>query len=669
MELQESILNHFLDALLQPAIVVDKAGNISFINESGKSLFGWDTNELLGKSFSAIFLAESPLRVKTEIQQRIVDLQQWSGEFEINRQNGSPLPVMICMSKLPTFDSIYDKALLLFSDLTHLKTREMELAEREALFSSFFYNSTIGIYRTTPAGQVLVANPALIQMLGYDSFEDIASINLDKTGFTPDSPRAEFMTLIEREGAIRGRETYWTRKNGSTVYLRESAVSIRDKAGHILYYEGTVEDITDKRLAEQKLQIREKYLSNLNQIKNLALKAQEPNELFEVLSEKLTELLDADNCYITFWDEDKNKTVPFYASNMPAGAYRNQSKHSDEITMTESVLRAGKTLIAEDVFNTPYLSKKIASQFPNKSLLAVPMISSNKKLGAILVGYNKPHVFTDEQVYYTEMAAKEILLIVDKIKRTEELRANELKLRQMNAEKDKLFSIISHDLRSPFSAILGLSEALTEDIEYFTQDQIITYTASIHQSAQSAYRLIENLLAWSNLGRGKFNPVWTSEQLWLIVEEIMQVLVHAADKKDIELNAEIDHHIILKTDKNMLMTILRNLVSNAIKFTQRGGKVLLKAITDESGRILIYCIDTGIGMRQEVVDNIFNFTDNTSSRGTENETGTGLGLVLCKEFAEKLNGTIKVESKPGEGSKFILILPPQKKLPSAKTSP
>jgi PAS domain S-box-containing protein len=656
MELQESNLNHFLDALLQPAIVVDKAGNISFINESGKSLFGWDTNELSGKSFSAIFLAERPLSVKTEIQQRIAELQQWSGEIEINRQNGSLLSAMICMSKFPTLNSDNDKALLLFSDLTRLKTRENELAEREARFRSFYDNSTICIYRTTPAGQVLMANPALIQMLGYDSFEDLTSINLEETGFAVDSPRADFIALIEQEGSIRGRETYWTRKNGSKVYLRESAVGIRDKAGKVMYYEGTVEDITDRRIIEQKLQIRDKYLSNINEINILALSAREPNELFEVLSAKLTELLDADNCYITFWDEDKNRTVPFYASNMPAEAYRNQSTDADEITMTESVLRAGHVLMAEDVFNTPYLSKKIAAQFPNKSLLAVPMISNDKKLGAILVGYNNPHVFTDEEVYYTDMAAKEISLIVDKIKRLEDLRVNEQKLRQMNAEKDKLFSIISHDLRSPFSAILGLSEALTEDIDYFTQDQIITYTASIHQSA---YRLIENLLAWSNLGSGKFKPVLTEEQLWLIVDEIMQTLVHTADNKDIELKTEVDHRITLKTDANMLMTILRNLVSNAIKFTPRGGKVMLKATQADGGETIIYCIDSGIGMKQELIDNLFRFTENTSSRGTENEAGTGLGLVLCKEFAQKLHGTIKVESKPGEGSKFILILPPQ----------
>ncbi len=659
MELKESNINHFLDALQQPAIVADKAGNISFINKSGKSLFGWDMNELLGKSFSAIFLTESPLSAKNELQQRIAELQQWSGEIEVNRKNGSLLPAMLCLSKYPAPDNDNDKALLLFSDLTHLKTRENELAEREARFRSFYDNSTIGIYRTTPAGQVLMANPALIQMLGYDSFEDLASINLEETGFTVDSPRAEFIALIEQKGSVRGRETYWTRKNGSKVYLRESSVGIRDKAGKVIYYEGTVEDITDKRLAEQKLQIREKYLSNINAINILALNAQEPIELFEILSAKLTELLDADNCYITFWDEDKNKTMPFYASNMSAEEYKSQSTAADEITMTESVLRAGHALIAEDVFNTPYLSKNIAAQFPNKALLAVPMISNSKKLGAILVGYNNPHVFTEEEVYYTDVAAKEISLIVDKIRRLEELKVSEQKLRQMNAEKDKLFSIIAHDLRSPFSAILGLSEVLAENLDYFTEDQVKTYASTIHQSSQNAFRLIDNLLTWSNLGRGKFKPVWTQDQLWLIVDEIMQPLLQAADNKDIELKSEVDHHISLKTDTNMLMTILRNLVSNAIKFTPRGGKVLLKATQGDGGETIIYCIDSGIGMKQELIGNLFRFTENTSSQGTENEMGTGLGLVLCKEFAEKLNGSIKVESKPGEGSKFMLILPPQ----------
>ncbi len=520
----------------------------------------------------------------------------------------------------------------------------------------FFTNSTIGIYRSTPEGRVLVANPALVTMLGYDSEEELLAINLESKGFSNDSPRALFKQMMEREGFIKGYETLWIKKNGEQIYLRESAVANRDEKGTIRFYDGIVEDITEQKITVQKLRTREKFLSDLNEINALALNANNTTELFSILSEKLTKALQADHCYITFWNDEKNQTVPFFATHMGHDDYQNQKREENEVTLTESVMKAGRPIIVEDVFNTPHLSKSIALQFPNKSLLGIPLIANNKKLGAILAGFVAHHTFSQEEVNYGNQAAKQIALIITKIQSMAELREAAAKLEQLNAEKDKLFSVISHDIRSPLSAVLGLSEVLSDDLEFLDSQRIRLYANSINKSAHNLYRLVENLLAWSNMQRGAIKPDFVRHNLNLIIEEVLELVKPSAEQKELSIQTELNGHIKLVTDYNLLMTILRNLLTNAIKFTPKSGSINLKVLKTNT-EIVIECQDTGVGMSQEQLSELFSFKSSKSTPGTEKEQGTGLGLVLCHEFSQILGGSMRVESEINVGSRFILHLP------------
>ena len=229
-------------------------------------------------------------------------------------------------------------------------------------------------------------------------------------------------------------------------------------------------------------------------------------------------------------------------------------------------------------------------------------------------------------------------------------------LNELNASKDKFFSIIAHDLKNPFNTIIGFSEMLNEEIKSGDSTRIEKYSGMINTSAVQTLRLLENLLEWAKSQTGKilFNPIPIN--LSGLFNEEFSMLNDMATGKNIELKSSFPDDLTVLADKNMLKTILRNLISNAIKFTHKNGKVEVKAIIDNK-QVEISVSDSGIGMTKETMAKLFRIDANLSTRGTENEKGTGLGLFLCKEFVEKHGGKIWVESESGKGSIFKFVLP------------
>jgi PAS domain S-box-containing protein len=247
-----------------------------------------------------------------------------------------------------------------------------------------------------------------------------------------------------------------------------------------------------------------------------------------------------------------------------------------------------------------------------------------------------------------------ILIILNDIT---EQRKNVNQLKELIATKDKFFSIIAHDLKNPFHQILGFAELLLSEIENYDKKQILKIAKYISTSAKNGYKLLENLLDWarSQTGALKYSP--EKLNLFEIVRNEFSQLSSFALKKDITLINEISAHskFIVFSDKEMLQTIFRNLISNAIKFTFQGGKVSVW-VTEEKLKYKILISDSGIGIHPSQISKIFKIDETTSTAGTDNETGTGLGLILCKEFVEKNGGEISVESKVGVGSIFCFTL-------------
>jgi signal transduction histidine kinase len=233
---------------------------------------------------------------------------------------------------------------------------------------------------------------------------------------------------------------------------------------------------------------------------------------------------------------------------------------------------------------------------------------------------------------------------------------SEIRLHQLNVDKDRFISILGHDLKNPFNNILGFSKILTDEIESLNKEEIKDIAKKINKSAQITNKLLEDILMWARTQQGviPFNPQNLSFSD--ICKNVFDVLKLNADAKNITLINFTEDHIKVFADIDMLKTVLRNLVSNAIKFTNSGGKISVSGEQTNSS-ITILVSDNGIGIELDSLAKLFDISEVLTTKGTAKETGTGLGLLLCKEFVEKHGGKIWVESEVGKGSDFKFTLP------------
>ena len=236
------------------------------------------------------------------------------------------------------------------------------------------------------------------------------------------------------------------------------------------------------------------------------------------------------------------------------------------------------------------------------------------------------------------------------------LEAQRRALKEINATKDKFFSVIGHDLRGPFTVLLGFAEILADPTRDLTPEQRQRFAALIYQSARNAYNLLENLLDWARWQRGVMESNPCKIDLQHAVEETLGLLTQTADNKKIALVREIPADTFVIADANMLSTIVRNLISNALKFTPEGGLVTVRAATDAQS-VVVSVADTGAGIGPGEQAHIMRGSNPLSTKGTDGETGTGLGLLLCREFTSRQGGEFWLDSEVGRGSTFFFSLP------------
>ncbi len=238
------------------------------------------------------------------------------------------------------------------------------------------------------------------------------------------------------------------------------------------------------------------------------------------------------------------------------------------------------------------------------------------------------------------------------------------KLTQLNATKDKFFSIIAHDLKNPISSFRDTTAYLSDNYDEISEDEIIELIQLTRQSAEVVFSLLNDLLDWSRSQRGVIQYNQADTDIFMLSENVISILKPIAQKKNIILENNIPQNTIASIDVYMILTVMRNLLSNAIKFTSLEGKCSFNSeLLPEENLIKVTLVDTGIGIPPEKIGNLFKIDKSFTTPGTDNELGTGLGLILCKEFVEKNGGNIWVESEIGVGSKFIFTVsavnPPQ----------
>lgn len=299
----------------------------------------------------------------------------------------------------------------------------------------------------------------------------------------------------------------------------------------------------------------------------------------------------------------------------------------------------------------------ILSSFYDKSIISiifnVLILLAIFSLGFLVSNILNIKKVNNLQTVLSKRISSQGINIIEERNRTRK-KTEELKL--LNATKDKFFSIIAHDLKNPFNSLLGFSDLLKNDFDQLEKEDMRRFINIIHDSSKHGFNLLENLLQWSRAQTGNIEYFPRLMNIHRLISDCIDIYQNNADKKNIQVYNDIPEELVLLGDKEMLSTVFRNLISNSIKFTGQNGKVKIKVVKN-SKRAIISVIDTGVGVPEEKISSLFKIDVQHSTLGTNNEKGTGLGLILCKEFVEKHGGKIKVESERKNGSEFKVILP------------
>ena len=237
-----------------------------------------------------------------------------------------------------------------------------------------------------------------------------------------------------------------------------------------------------------------------------------------------------------------------------------------------------------------------------------------------------------------------------------QLKTSEEELKSTNSSKDKFFSIIAHDLRSPFSSLLSFSEFLIEDIDELSKEDIKSFAEKIHDSAKNVFTLLENLLQWSRIQSGKIPYQPSSFNISFKINQVIELLSDNAANKKIHIINEASPNAVVFADEDMIFSVIQNLLSNAIKFTNERGSIVFRSLIKASS-IDISVTDTGVGIKEEDLPKLLRLDIHHTTYGTKDEKGSGLGLIICKEMIERNRGKIHVESKVGVGTTFTFTLP------------
>lgn len=633
--------SQLFDAITDPVFIHDLEANFLLVNQTAAKTLGYTREEFSRMNILDIIPDENKANIKATTEQ-LKNEGEITFEYQLRKKNGGLLPVEF-HSKVFEYDG-KPAIINIARDLTERKRLEQELRKNEEKFRSIFNSINDSIF----------IHPQLKE--GFGTFEDVNEAAAQKYGYTKPEllkmnaidlspPKKEFKLtdeekrneLIENKKVI---EAIQVTKAGKKIPVEISLNKLM--INNRLMTVSVVRDITERKKAEEKLNSLNRELRDANNELDTA------NEELVTANEELyntNEKLQKTNETL---DAERNQ-FGYLLNSIPENIYV-ACKKSYEIVfanqhLTDSI---GRNILGEKCYKALRGKKTPCDVCPIDQIFSrdEPVFREmhNDKL-------NKDFYHVDRAIKWMDGrdARFQIAIDITKIKEAER------QLEALNATKDKFMSIISHDLKSPFNTILGFSDMLIDKLKTDNLEQYQSLAETIKDSSYNAFKLLENLLQWSRAQIGKidFNPV--TLPLNSLAYEAITLTAENAKKKKIELLNEVPKSINAEADENMLNTVLRNLISNAIKFTPRGGTVKVKA-QPEGANVRISVADTGVGMKQSQIDNLFRINKKVSTFGTEQEQGTGLGLLICNEFVEKHGSRLTVNSEVNKGTEFSFYL-------------
>ena len=506
--------------------------------------------------------------------------------------------------------------LSIIKDITIHKMAEEALAKEQFLINALMNNLSDHVYFKDRDSRFIRINKSLALSFGLDD-PALAEGKTDFDFFTREHAQQAFEDeqAIVRTGQLLNTEEKETHPNRPDTWVSTIKLPLTDNNGNIIGTFGISRDVTKRKQAEEEL-AQEQYLMRTlmdNLPDHIYFKDHESH--FLRVNKALAQFLGLNDPAQAI----KKTDFDFFTGEHAQQAYEDEQK----------IIRTGQLLSTEE--------KETHHDRPDTWVSTIKLPLSDKD-GNIIGTFGISRDITKNKLAEEEIKLKNELLQI------------------INSEKDKFFSILAHDLRGPLSAFVSATQIIAEEIQTMGIEEIKEITLSMKTSATNIYSLLENLLEWSRLRRGVMDFIPEKINLKKKIEECVAVLSESARKKGIEILISIPEVIDVLADSLMFDTVIRNLISNAIKFTPVGGKVTLTAGYIEDHTVEIKISDSGIGMTPELKDKLFLLNEKTSRKGTEGEPSTGLGLLLCKEFIEKHNGKIRVESEVGKGSTFSFTI-------------
>ncbi len=654
--IKETNFNSFCETLNSVFYLYNlKTSRIDFIGETVETLLGYSSADFKKLGFEKIFTKSVTLENSLSHASAVDGLaDEINKRHLVKMKNGNTKWIEDFSLKIKNQDLLQDYIVGILADINPIKEYMTVLSNENNTFYSVLDSTDIMFGLIDRNGRIIYANKKILEVTGYSNEDILGKPWYDFLSSQNLHEGEEVMKRLHNND-IEGLSSFENRmvtKSGEEIIIQWHNSALRNSTGDIVSVLSSGIDVTQKKKDENVQQI-------ISEILEIANSEGDLNELFKYIHYSVGKLMPVENFYIALYDRENSMiSFPYFIDKIDKSA---PSKRFGK-GLTEYVLTTGKPTLIDKEFDDKLVSEGSAELLGSQSAiwLGVPLKIQNSTVGVLAVqDYENAGTYTEKDKDILEMISYPISRAIERKK--VEIERNQLisKLKDLNASKDKLFSLISHDLRSPFNSLLGFSEILNTEYDTLTQEEIKEYLRVIYDASKNLYGMTNNLLQFSRFQMGRFDFTPERINLFKIINRSLSLLKGNALKKQLSLTVDVNKELFVNADVDMVNSIVQNLVSNAIKFTNRGGDIgVFASITGNGAEKFVEVVikDTGIGLSSEDIDKIFN-DEIFSNPGTEREYGTGLGLLLVKEFVEKNGGQVKIESKLNNGTSFIFTLP------------
>jgi len=631
-------------------LILLKDEQIKYSNKNFADMLGYSINEITELGLCEVIAPNDLERVLERSKKRLRgETVPTQYEIElIHKDNKTIIPVSVSVGVIGSGTEKFQFVIVRdISDKIEIENKFVRELQLQQYFMDYLPDS---IYFKDIDSRFIKANKATLTKMGLSSFDEL----LGKTDFDIFCDEHAQLAKKDEEEIIKSRTSIINKiekeiwRDGKVTWASTTKIPLIDENDVVYGTFGITRDITELKKAEDIKDALFKISTAVTSLNNI-------NVLYEFIHKSISELMSAENLYIALYhQETETVSFPYFVDQVDEPPIERKAGRG----LTEYILRSGKAHLINSELDLKLREAGETSLIgePTQIWLGVPLNVEGKTIGAIVVqDYSDSTTYSDEEKEILIYVSEQIALAIDKKRNEEKIIQYSEELKETNAAKDKFFSIIAHDLKSPFHGLLGLTRMIVEEYDSMSESEVKSYLQIIKESTESTYKLIENLLEWSRLesGKMKYNPAL--QNMFMIVEDTRILLNQNARMKNINLRNKLGHQSFVWGDDTMLQSLVQNLISNAIKFTPTNG--IIEVTENQFDGYIEYTVsDTGIGIKESDIEKLFRIDMSFSTKGTQQEKGTGLGLVLCKEIVNIHSGEISVQSKIREGTKIIFTL-------------